>query len=257
MIDDPLNQPVPPEQDSPLVGHLIELRRRLLYSAGTIIAIFIGLFYFSSDLYTFLALPIIKHLPHNSQLIATGVAAPFITPFKLTFFCSLFAAIPVLLYHFWAFISPGLYKKEQRLVFPLLFSSSLLFYAGMAFAYFVVFPLVFGFFTSIAPTHVTVMPDMTQYLDFTLKLFFAFGAAFEVPIATVLLIWTGAISRQALAAKRPYVIVAAFVLGMLLTPPDVISQVLLAIPIWLLFELGLLFSRFFISPPLPCVRENG
>jgi len=180
-------------------------------------------------------------------MIATEVASPFLTPFKLSLVLSIFLAIPVILHQLWAFVAPGLYANEKRIAGPLLISSILLFYLGMAFAYFVVFPLIFAFFTSIAPEGVTIMTDINRYLDFVLKLFFAFGIAFEIPIATVLLIWTGATSTEALKAKRAFVIVGCFFVGMLLTPPDVVSQILLAIPMWLLFEAGILFSALIPS----------
>jgi sec-independent protein translocase protein TatC len=229
------------------LSHLVELRDRLLRVVLVVIVIFLGLFSFANDLYTLLAGPLLKHLPENSSMIATEVASPFLTPFKLALVCSVFIAIPYILYQLWSFIAPGLYKEERRLAMPLVFSSTVLFYAGMAFAYFVVFPLVFGFLVGIAPEGVAVMTDISRYLDFVLKLFFAFGIAFEVPIATILLVWAGITTPEALAAKRPYIIVGAFVLGMLLTPPDVISQTLLAIPMWILFELGVWFSRSFVK----------
>lgn len=233
-----------PEQ--PLLAHLIELRDRMLRIVLVVLAVFVVLFPFANDLYTLLAEPLMAHLPSGSSMIATEVASPFLTPFKLTLIAAIFIGIPVILYQFWAFIAPGLYKHERRMIFPLVVSSTLLFYAGMAFAYFVVFPLVFGFLVSVAPEGVSVMTDISKYLDFVLKLFFAFGVAFEVPIATILLVWMGATTPDKLTAKRPYIIVGAFVVGMLLTPPDVISQSLLAIPVWLLFEVGVIFSRFFV-----------
>jgi len=241
----------PPESDTleneqPFIAHLLELRDRLLRVVLTVLVIFAGLFYFANDLYAFLAQPLLAHLPAGGKMIATEVASPFLTPVKLTLVLSVFAAIPVILYHSWAFIAPGLYLHERKLIFPLLLSSILLFYAGMAFAYFVVFPLVFGFFTSVVPAGVEVMTDIGKYLDFVLKLFFAFGVAFEVPIATILLVWSGATTPEALGEKRPYVIVGAFVIGMLLTPPDAISQTLLALPMWLLFEVGIVASRYFV-----------
>jgi len=179
-------------------------------------------------------------------MIAIDVASPFFTPFKLALVCSVFIAIPVILYQFWAFVAPGLYKRERKMILPLLVASTLLFYAGAAFAYFVVFPLVFGFLTAAAPAGVTVMTDISKYLDFVLTLFFAFGMSFEVPIVTIVLVWVGITTPAQLANKRPYVIVGAFIVGMFLTPPDAISQTLLAVPIWILFETGLLFSRFFV-----------
>ena len=182
-------------------------------------------------------------LPEGTNMIATEVASPFLTPFKLSLVLSFFVAMPYILHQIWSFIAPGLYINEKRVAAPLLISSVVLFYTGISFAFYIVFPLVFGFFTSVAPEGVTVMTDINRYLDFVLKLFFAFGLAFEIPIATVLLIWTGATTPKSLATKRPYVIVGCFVIGMLLTPPDVISQILLALPMWLLFEIGLLVSK--------------
>ena len=241
------SNPELPEQ--PLLAHLIELRDRMLRIVLVVLAVFVVLFPFANDLYTLLAEPLMAHLPSGSSMIATEVASPFLTPFKLTLIAAIFIGIPVILYQFWAFIAPGLYQHERRMVFPLVISSTLLFYAGMAFAYFVVFPLVFGFLVSVAPEGVSVMTDISKYLDFVLKLFFAFGVAFEVPIATILLVWMGATTPEKLTSKRPYIIVGAFVVGMLLTPPDVISQSLLAIPVWLLFEVGVVFSRFFVRKP--------
>ena len=232
------------DQKSPFVEHMLELRSRILRALMAVLVIFIGLFNFANEMYTFISEPLRRFLPEGSTMIATEVASPFLTPFKLTLVLSVFIAVPFLLYQAWAFIAPGLYKHEERLAFPLLISSVLLFYAGMAFAYYVVFPLIFGFFTSVGPENVTVMTDINSYLDFILKLFFAFGIAFEVPVATVLLIITGATTADALAAKRPYIVVGCFVVGMLLTPPDVISQSLLAVPVWMLFEVGIFFGRF-------------
>ncbi len=231
------------EQELPFLSHLFELRDRLLRVVLVVMLIFAGLFAFANDLYHLLATPLLMNLPEGSSMIATEVASPFLTPFKLALVASIFLGMPFILYQAWAFIAPGLYKHEKRLAFPLLFSSIILFYTGMVFAYYVVFPLVFGFLTSTAPEGVAVMTDISKYLDFVLKLFFAFGVAFEVPIATILLVLAGVTTPDDLAAKRSYIIVAAFVVGMLLTPPDVISQTLLALPMWLLFEIGLFFSR--------------
>jgi len=228
-------------------SYWVELRRRLLYALFAVMSVFLALCYFSNDLYYYLAIPLLKHLNVGSGLIATGIVSPFLVPLKLTLVVAIFITIPFLLYQLWAFIAPALYQQERRLVWPLLFSSSLLFYLGVLFAYFVVFPLVFGFFVNTAPKGVDVKPDISQYLDFSLRLFFAFGAAFEVPVAIILLVKTGFTSVANLRRKRPYIIVAAFVIGMLLTPPDVVSQVLLALPIWLLFELGLVCARFFVK----------
>jgi sec-independent protein translocase protein TatC len=229
----------PQDQEMPLVSHLAELRTRLLRSLVTVLLIFAGLFYFSQDIYSLVAAPLRAYLPEGATMIATGVASPFLTPFKLTMMVSLFLAVPVILHQIWGFIAPGLYQHEKRLAVPLLVASILLFYAGMAFAYFVVFPIMFGFFASVTPEGVAMMTDIGQYLDFVLTLFFAFGVAFEVPVATVLLIAIGVVEVQTLRNSRPYVIVGCFVIGMVLTPPDVFSQTLLAVPMWLLFEAGL------------------
>lgn len=231
----------------PLVQHLIELRSRLLKSIVCVLIIFIALFSFANDIYSFVAQPLQRLLPENSNMIATDVTSPFLTPFKLTIFVALFISIPFILYQLWCFIAPALYKKEKRLALPLLASSIILFYVGMAFAYYVVFPLIFAFFTSVGPSDVQVMTDISRYLDFVIKLFFAFGLAFEIPVATMILVASGLVKTDTLAHKRPYVIVACFVIGMLLTPPDIISQALLAVPMWLLFEMGILMSRLFIG----------
>ncbi|WP_303845017.1 twin-arginine translocase subunit TatC [Aeromonas sobria] len=233
--------------EQPLISHLVELRTRLLRSISAILLVFIALIYFSNNIYDFVAQPLLSQLPEGTSMIATDVATPFLTPIKLTLVVSFFVAIPYLLYQAWAFIAPGLYQHERRLIMPLVVSTALLFYAGMAFAYYVVFPLVFGFFTSTAPVGVTVATDIASYLDFVLTLFFAFGVAFEIPVATILLCWTGVTTPQSLKEKRPYVIVGVFVVGMLLTPPDVFSQTLLAIPMWALWEVGLFFARFYVK----------
>ena len=232
-------------QEMPLVSHLTELRTRLLRSVAAIFLIFAGLFYFSQKIYTLVSEPLRRFLPEGTSMIATDVAAPFFAPFKLTFIVAICLAIPYILLQVWQFIAPALYSREKRLMAPLVVSSTLLFYSGIAFAYFIVFPIIFGFFTSVAPEGVTVATDISNYLDFVLKLFFAFGLAFEIPVAILLMVWTGVSNRAALAEKRPYIIVGAFILGMLLTPPDVLSQTLLAVPMWLLFELGLVLSRFY------------
>ena len=243
------------DREQPLIQHLLELRTRIIRSTVVIFIVFAGLFYFSSDIYEFISQPLRVYLPEGASMIATDVASPFLAPFKLTLVLSLFIAVPYILHQIWAFISPGLYQHEKRLAIPLLIASVLLFYGGMAFAYFVVFPLVFGFFTSIGPESVAVMTDINSYLNFILKLFFAFGLAFEIPVATVLLIWSGVSDIDSLAKKRPYVIVGCFVLGMLLTPPDVISQTLLAGPMWLLFEMGILFAR--LNPAVSAKRAEA
>ena len=225
-----------------LMSHLIELRDRVLRMVISILVIFLGLFYWANDIYSYLAEPLTRHLPEGSSMIAIDVASPFLTPFKLVLMLSVFLAMPVILYQFWAFVAPGLYKTEKRIAGPLLVSSIILFYAGIAFAYYVVFPLVFGFFTSVGPEMVNITTDIGRYLDFVLALFFGFGLAFEVPIATIILVAVGLTTPKKLSEMRPYVVVGAFVIGMLLTPPDVISQVLLAIPMWILFEGGLIAS---------------
>ncbi|GGB44615.1 Sec-independent protein translocase protein TatC [Oceanisphaera marina] len=229
----------------PLISHLVELRGRLLRAFAAIVLVFLALVYFANDIYSILAEPLLRQLPAGTSMIATGVATPFLTPMKLTLIVAFFLAIPYVLYQVWAFIAPGLYKHEKRLIAPLVFSSALLFYAGAAFAYFVVFPLAFAFFTNMAPEGVTIATDIASYLDFVLGLFIAFGIAFEIPIATILLCWTGVTTPKELASKRPYVIVVVFIVGMLLTPPDIISQTLLAIPMWMLFEVGVFFARFY------------
>jgi sec-independent protein translocase protein TatC len=233
------------DTEQPLISHLVELRDRLLRIVLVVAIVFVVLIPFSNTLFTRLSGPLLAHMPEGTNMIAIEVASPFLIPFKLTLFLALFISIPFVLYQVWSFIAPGLYKHERRLVMPLLASSTILFYAGAAFAYYVVFPLVFAFFTSTAPEGVAVMTDISRYLDFVLTLFFAFGAAFEVPIVTVLLVWTGMTTREGLRKKRPYIIVGAFIIGMLLTPPDVISQTLLAVPMWILFELGVIFSGWF------------
>ncbi|MEA1048884.1 twin-arginine translocase subunit TatC [Lamprobacter modestohalophilus] len=230
--------------EQPFISHLVELRDRLIRMVIAILLVFLVLFPFANDIYTFIAEPIRAQLPAGSQMIATQVASPFLTPFKLALVVAIFVAMPYLLYQFWGFIAPGLYTHEKRLAVPLVTSSILLFYLGMLFAYYAVFPLVFGFFSAVTPEGVAQMPDIAFYLEFVLKLFFAFGIAFEIPIATILLVAIGATTPAALKQKRPYVIVGVFVAGMLLTPPDVISQTMLALPMWLLFEAGIFFSRF-------------
>ncbi len=225
-----------------LMSHLVELRDRVLRMVLAVLFIFLGLFYWANDIYVYLAEPLTRHLPENASMIAIDVASPFLTPFKLVLMLSVFLAMPVILYQLWAFVAPGLYASEKRIAGPLLVSSIILFYAGMAFAYYVVFPLVFGFFTRVGPEIVNISTDIGRYLDFVLALFFGFGLAFEVPIATIILVAIGLTTPKKLSEKRPYVIVGAFVVGMLLTPPDVISQVLLALPMWLLFEAGLVAS---------------
>ena len=229
-----------------LLSHLIELRSRLLVIAAAVIIAFVVLLPFSRDIFTLVSEPLREVLPGNA-MIATAVASPLLTPFKLTFFAALFLVMPVVLFQVWNFIAPGLYKNEKRFAIPLLATSIVLFYLGIAFAYFVVFPLIFGFFTSIAPEGVEVQTDITQFLDFITTIVFAFGIAFEVPVATVLIVWAGLTDIEKLGKARPYVFLKAFIAGMFLTPPDVISQSLLAVPVYLLYELGIIMSRIFIK----------
>ena len=233
-------------QEQPLISHLVELRNRLLKVVLSVLLVFLAMAPFANEIYSFLAKPLMQFLPENTSMVAIDVVSPFLTPFKLVLVAAIFIAIPVILYQFWAFVAPGLYAHEKRMIAPLLIASTLLFALGMVFAYFVVFPLVFGFLTTAAPAGVSVMTDIAKYLDFVLTMFFAFGMAFEVPIVTIVLVWVGIFTPQQLAEKRPYIIVGAFIIGMFLTPPDAISQTLLAVPIWLLFETGLLFSRLFV-----------
>ena len=231
------------DQPKPLVAHLTELRDKLLRALLAILIVFICLFPFANEIYAFVSEPLRSILPDGATMIATDVASPFLTPFKLTMVAAVFLAIPYVLYQVWSFIAPGMYRHEKRLAIPLLVSSVALFYSGAAFAYFVVFPLIFAFFTSVGPTDVTIMTDINRYLDFVLKLFFAFGLAFEIPIAVVISIWAGITTPDGLIKKRPYIIVGCFVFAMLLTPPDMISQALLAVPMWALFEVGVFFGR--------------
>ena len=230
-------------------GHLIELRNRLMKALLSILLIFIALVYFANDIYSFVAAPLIANLPSTATMIATDVTAPFFAPFKLTLFVALFAAIPMILHQVWSFIAPGLYQHEKRMLMPILASSILLFYSGIAFCYFVVLPIILGFFTNTGPDMMTLAPDISSYLSFALKLFFAFGIAFEIPVAIMLLCWSGATTTKSLKEKRPYIVVGVFVVAMLLTPPDVLSQTLLALPMLLLFELGLILAAFYTAKP--------
>ena len=236
-------------EEASLISHLVELRNRLVRASLTVLAIFICLFPFAEQIFTMVAQPLINQLPEGSTMIATQVASPFLTPFKTTLWVALFAAMPVVIYQVWAFVAPGLYKKEKHFAVPLVISSILLFYAGVAFAYYVVFPLMFAFFSAAAPENVAVMTDINNYLDFVLVIFFAFGLAFEVPIATVMLVWSGLATVEKLGGARAYVFLGAFVAGMLLTPPDMISQTLLAVPIYLLYEVGLVMARIMLPKP--------
>lgn len=238
----------PVDEGQPLIEHLIELRTRILKSLAAVVVVFLPLFYFANPLYEYLSQPLRAYLPAGASMIATDVASPFLAPFKLAMVLAVFIAIPYILHQIWSFISPGLYSNERKVALPLLVSSIFLFYSGIAFAFYVVFPMIFGFFTSVAPADVKVMTDINSYLDFVLKLFFAFGVVFEIPIATVLLVWSGITTVENLKRKRPYIIVGCFVVGMLLTPPDVMSQILLAIPMWVLWETGIFFSGWIKKP---------
>ena len=234
------------DQELSFLEHLVELRSRLLKACAAVLVVLVLLLPFARKLYALLAAPLTAVLPEGSSMIAIDVASPFLTPFKLALLLALILSIPVVLYQLWAFVAPALYRQEKRLARPLLYSAVVLFYAGCAFAYYVVFPLVFGFFTRVAPEGVTVMTDISKYLDFVTTLFLAFGITFEVPIATIILVATGMVTVEKLSKMRAYVLVGAFAMGMLLTPPDVISQTLLALPMWLLFESGLLMSRILL-----------
>lgn len=230
-----------------LIGHLVELRDRILKCVIAMLVVFVSLIYFANDIYAFVAAPLVSVLPADTSMIAIDPTSPFFTPFKLTFYASIFVCAPFILYQLWAFIAPGLYSKEKSLAIPLFISSVFLFYAGMAFAYYVLFGIVFSFFVSVAPEGITVAPDIASYLSFVLKIFFAFGFAFEIPIAVFLFIWAGLIEPDDLKKKRPYVVVGCFIVAMLLTPPDPFTQSLLAIPMWMLFEVGLFFGVAFLK----------
>ncbi|MNO67099.1 Sec-independent protein translocase protein TatC [compost metagenome] len=241
MSDEKPDQPEN-DQEMPLVSHLTELRTRLLRCVIAVFVIFLGLLYFSQQIYTMASEPLRRFLPEGATMIAIDPASAFLAPLKLTMIVAVLLSMPVILGQIWGFIAPGLYKHEKRIALPMLVASIILFYAGMAFAYFLVFPLMFHFFLGSAPAGVTPMTDINSYLDF-LTLLFAFGLTFEIPVATVLLVWVGIVNVEYLVKIRPYVIIGCFVVGMILTPPDPLSQTLLAVPMWMLFETGLLFSR--------------
>lgn len=236
-----------PHAEQPFISHLIELRDRLLRVVLCVLLVFIGTAFYANEIYHYLAEPLLRHMPANSTMIAIDVASPFFTPIKLALVVAIFVCVPYILFQFWGFVAPGLYRHEKLMMLPLLLASTVLFYAGAAFAYYVVFPLVFGYLTAAAPEGVAVMTDISTYLDFVLTMFFAFGISFEVPIFTIVLVLTGITTPESLAEKRPYVIVGVFVIAMFLTPPDALSQTLLAVPMCLLFESGLLFSRLFVG----------
>ncbi len=238
-------------EESSLLSHLVELRSRLMKAAGTILLLFVGLVPFAQEVFTLVASPLMNQLPEGFTMVAIRPASPFLTPFKTAFFVALFAAMPIVIYQVWAFVAPGLYKREKKVALPLVFSSIVLFYAGAAFAYFVVFPLMFSFFAAATPEGVAMMTDIGEYLDFVVVLFFVFGLAFEVPIAILMLVGAGIVSPQSLGSKRPYILLGAFTLGMLVTPPDMISQTLLAVPMYLLYEIGILMARLMIRKREP------
>jgi sec-independent protein translocase protein TatC len=239
-----------PEQlpEASLMSHLLELRSRLLKAGGAVLAVFLCLLPFSRDVFQAVARPLMAQLPQGATMIATEVASPFLTPFKTSFYVAIMLAIPAVIYQIWAFVAPGLYRREKRLAVPLLVSSVVLFYIGVLFAYFVIFPVMFGFFATSAPDNVQVMTDINSYLDFVLVLFIAFGVAFEVPVVTVLLVMIGIVGIDTLTRNRQYIFLGCFVVGMLLTPPDVFSQTLLAIPMYLLYEGGIVMARLMARP---------
>lgn len=241
-----MSQADPNATEAPLISHLLELRDRLLRSIVAVLVLFLICAPFANTLYEVLAAPLMIALPEGNTMISTEPHGPFFVPFKFAFAFSVAVMMPYLLYQLWSFVAPGLYTHEKKLVYPLLLSSSILFYLGIVFAYFVVFPIIFAFFTASAPEGVAVMTDINAYLSFCIKLFFAFGLAFEVPVATILMVKMGITTPDDLVKKRPYIIVAAFVVGMFLTPPDIFSQTMLAIPVWVLFEGGVYFSRLML-----------
>ncbi len=250
MADNDLKHNDSPEElpEASLMSHLLELRSRLLKASGAVLLVFVGLVPFSQQVFQAVSRPLMAQLPEGATMIATQVASPLLTPLKTAFYVAIMLAMPVVIYQIWAFIAPGLYRREKRLAVPLLISSVILFYLGVGFAYFVIFPVMFGFFATVAPAGVVVMTDISSYLDFVLALFLAFGVAFEVPVATILLVLTGIVRLEVLTRNRAYVFLGAFVVGMVLTPPDPFSQTLLAIPLYLLYEAGIVMSRI-LSPP--------
>jgi sec-independent protein translocase protein TatC len=245
-----------PLAEGTLISYLIELRQRLLKAVVAVFLCFIPCAIFSDKLFTLVALPLIKKMPEGTSMIATSLISPFMAPLKLALFVALFIAMPYVLFQVWAFVAPGLYKREKRFAIPLMVSSILLFYAGVTFAYFVVFPLMFAFLTTTAPTGVQVMTDITNYLDFVLLLFFAFGIAFEMPVATVLLAATGLVRVETMAKNRGYVLLGIFVIAAFLTPPDALSQTAMAVPMWLLYEVGIILSRLLLRERLAQRRRE-
>ncbi|HEU0224913.1 MAG TPA: twin-arginine translocase subunit TatC [Steroidobacteraceae bacterium] len=256
-----MTRPEPPDEtlpESSLLSHLFELRDRLLRSLIATLVIALPCLYFANDIFAWLSQPLLAQLPEGASLIATSVMAPFMTPFKLALLAAVFLAMPVILYQVWAFVAPGLYRHERRFALPLFVSSVILFYTGAAFAYFVVFPVAFAFFVGTTPTGVQMMTDMTQYMDFAVLMFFAFGIAFEIPVATVLLVRTGLVKRERLTANRGYVILGIFIVAAFLTPPDPVSQTMMALPMYLLYEAGVLLSRLLVrDKPEPEQAESA
>ncbi len=242
------------ELQESFISHLIELRNRLLRAILSVVIVFLGLFHWANQLYSLLARPLLRALPKGGQLIATEVTAPFFVPLKVTMMAAFLIALPYILYQIWAFIAPGLYSHEKRLGVPLIIASVILFFCGMSFAYFLVFPIVFGFITGVAPVGVAVMTDISKYLDFVMTMFLAFGITFEVPVVVVLLVKAGLVSVAKLREVRPYVIVGAFIVGAIFTPPDVVSQTMLALPLWLLYEAGIIVASF-VSQPAPAEED--
>jgi sec-independent protein translocase protein TatC len=236
--------------DDTFISHLIELRDRLIRAIIAVILVFLGLFHWANDIYTLLAQPLLHALPKGGQLIATEVTAPFFVPIKVTMMAAFLIALPYILYQIWAFIAPGLYSHEKKFGIPLIIASVLLFVCGMSFAYFLVFPIVFGFIAGVAPVGVAVMTDIGKYVDFVLGMFMAFGITFEVPVIVVLLVKAGLVSVAKLREIRPYIIVGAFIIGAIFTPPDVISQTMLAVPLWLLYELGIIVASIISRPAI-------
>ncbi len=233
------------------ISHLIELRSRLIRAIAAVFIIFAALFSWAREIYTLLARPMLAAMPSGSHMIATDVAGAFFVPMKVTLMLSFLLALPYVIYQIWAFVAPGLYAHEKRLVPPLIVASVLLFFTGMSFAYFVVFPVAFGFITHFAPVGVVVMTDIDKYVSFVMTTFLAFGVTFQVPVVVIVLVRIGLVSIAKLKEIRPYVIVGSFVVGALFTPPDALSQFMLAVPLWLLYELGIIFARFFVKPPVP------
>ena len=250
-----MSEPAPDAPQETFISHLIELRSRLLRAIVSVVVVLVVLFPWAKDIYAFLAMPLLRVLPHGATMIATDVTGTFLVPLKVTLMAAFLIALPYVLWQAWAFVAPGLYQHEKRMVLPVLVSSFVFFFVGMAFAYFLVFPIAFGFFAGYAPAGVQMMTDIDKYLSFVLTMFIAFGITFETPVVVIVLVRLRIVSLEKLRSVRPYVIVGAFIVGAVFTPPDVISQLLLAVPLWLLFELGLLLARFVAASPPAEERE--